>query len=401
MIVKGFFKSNRGRLADALNGEPVVVSAHTRTQALADAAYPFIQESNFWWLTGITESDWKLVMYKDRSYLVAPHVSDTRQLFDGGLKADEAVLISDADAVLTENEFEDLLKEIANDTTYIYAIEEGPHAHGYEFTLNPAPEALLKKLKQSSLAIRDCRSELARLRALKQPEEIEQIIGAITASVTGFNVLKSSLPSIHHEYELEAILNSEFRRTGAGGHAYDPIVAGGANACTLHYSHNNDALPTSGLVLVDAGAKVNGYAADITRTYAIGTPSAREVAVHKAVETAHHKIIQLIYPGVKFADYQASVDEIMKDALQEVALLKDRSDEKTYRKYFPHAISHGLGLDVHESLGGFGEFKPGMVLTVEPGIYIPEEGIGVRIEDDILVTETGHKNLSADLPTAL
>lgn len=185
---------------------------------------------------------------------------------------------------------------------------------------------------------------------------------------------------------------------GAEGYAYEPIVAAGANALTLHYTRNNNPLPKNGLLLIDAAARVGGYCADITRTYAIGTPTAREVAVHAAVEKAHFAIINLIKPGLALSEYQDKSDEIMKEALRSLGLLKKPED---YRKYFPHAISHGLGIDVHESFGGYTEFMPGMVLTVEPGIYIPEEGIGVRIEDDILVTETGNENLSGDLPTGL
>ena len=147
-----------------------------------------------------------------------------------------------------------------------------------------------------------------------------------------------------------------------------------------------------------AGARVGGYAADITRTYAIGTPSQREKDVHAEVEKAHRAIIDLIKPGASIKQYSASVDEIMKQALQNLNLFNTPDD---YRRYFPHAVSHGLGIDVHDSLGGFETFLPGMVLTVEPGVYIPEEGIGVRIEDDILVTEDGNRNLSAALPTSL
>jgi Xaa-Pro aminopeptidase len=143
---------------------------------------------------------------------------------------------------------------------------------------------------------------------------------------------------------------------------------------------------------------VDGYAADITRTYAVGTPTDRQRAVHAAVETAHKAILALLKPGLSFAAYLSEVDQIMKQSLDSIGLLKTDSD---YHRYFPHAISHGLGLDVHESLGGHEALKPGMILTVEPGIYIPEEKIGVRIEDDILITEDGHRNLSGALPTGL
>jgi Xaa-Pro aminopeptidase len=154
-------------------------------------------------------------------------------------------------------------------------------------------------------------------------------------------------------------------------------------------------------VLLDIGARSGGYAADITRTYAYGDPTKRQIEIHAAVQAAHHAIIKLITPNLAVEEYQREVDCIMIDALLSVGLMADRDDTDNYHKYFPHAISHGLGVDVHDSLGGPQFLQLGMVLTVEPGIYIPEEGIGVRIEDDILVTDSGNVNLSARLSTDL
>ena len=256
-------------------------------------------------------------------------------------------------------------------------------------------------LERTFSSVVDCQKELAKLRAIKQPEEIKAIQRAVSLTVKGFNTIKDELKRALHEYELEASFSYGFKHGGGHDHAYDPIIAAGKNACTLHYIENDSKLLARQLVLMDVGARVDGYAADITRTYAKGTPTKRQIQVHQAVESAHYDIIKLLEPGLLVEDYMRSVDSRMKTALQEIGLLKDENDTDTYRKYFPHAISHGLGIDVHDSLGGARYFEPGMVLTVEPGIYIPEEGIGVRIEDDILITKTGHQNLSAKLSTAL
>lgn len=401
MIDADFFVANRSKLSQSLNEGLVIITAHTEMQRTNDMSFKFEQEANFWWLSGIHAPRWLLVIESGRSYLVMPNVDPTEALFNGSLAAEEAQKLSGVDEILSYADYEKLLVVLAETYETVHVISKDPSSKWYEFTLNPAVNALHESLKKVFKNTNDCRAELKKLRALKQDKEIEALQTAIDKSVDAFSMVKKELASFKHEYEIEAYFNSEFRRTGLSGHAYDPIVAGGKNACTLHYNTNNDALPQNGLVLLDIGAKCNGYAADITRTYAIGTPTKRQVEIHAAVETAHHKIIKLIKPGVTLAEYMADVDEIMKDALQSVGLLKDRDDTKTYRKYFPHAVSHGLGLDVHESLGGFTEFKQGMVLTVEPGIYIPEEEIGVRIEDDILVTATGNKNLSALLPTSL
>jgi Xaa-Pro aminopeptidase len=224
---------------------------------------------------------------------------------------------------------------------------------------------------------------------------------AINLTMGAFEYVKENLASFTYEYEVEAEFSYWFTKQGAKGHAYDPIVASGSNACTLHYVDNDSKLKKRDLLLLDIGARVSGYAADITRTYALGEPTKRQSEVHEVLQTAQQKIIRLIRPELLVEEYQQKVDDIMGDAMIALGLIKTKDDEKNYRKYFPHAVSHGLGVDVHDSLGGPKYFKPGMVLTVEPGIYIPEEGIGVRIEDDILVTEKGRTNLSSRLSTDL
>lgn len=391
----------RRRVREAIGDTPLVMTAYDALQKSADMAHAFTQEASFSWLTGINEPGWKLVCAEEKWTLIAPERDEIHVLFDGGLSREDALKLSEADEVVTHDEGAALLKEVAMSHSAVYAVGEDPHSEHYSFIENGAQKRLLTELESLFGEVKDVRLVLAKLRAIKTAQEIESIRKAVAVSVESFEAVRNSLHTYTHEYEVEALLSSSFRKTGAEGHAYEPIVASGSHACTLHYATNNDALPEGGLLLIDAGAKVNGYAADITRTHAIGTPTDRQVAVHQAVEKAHFKIADLIKPGVTLRQYQNNVDEIMKDALESLGLLKDRADEKTYRKYFPHAISHGLGLDVHESLGGYKEFQPGMVLTVEPGIYIPEEGIGVRIEDDILVTEAGNTNLSAALSTAL
>lgn len=389
------------RLRQALPDALIILTAHEEMQRAADAAFPFVQEASFRWLTGIVEAGWWAIVTPQRYILIAPERDETKQLFEGGLTHEAALAQSGADTVVAKKDAEATLYTLAQEYSTVYTVGDDPYRAHYSFTLNPAQARLAKALKKHFDQIEDCRPHLARLRAEKTMAEQATIQKAVDITLEGFAAAKKGLSDVKAEYEIEAQLSYQFRTRGADGHAYDPIVASGAHACTLHYGQNNDPLEGKRLVLIDAGASVGGYAADITRTWAIGTPTKRERAVHAAVEAAHKKIIALIQPERTFASYQKKVDEIMKDALVSLGLLKDRDDTATYRTYFPHAVSHGLGLDVHESLGGNKAFKPGMVLTVEPGIYIPEEGIGVRIEDDILVTKTGHKNLSAALPTSL
>lgn len=395
-----FYACNRAALMKELDGALVILTAFTSLQGAADSAAVFEQEANFLWLSGINAPDWWLIIdgASEKSWLVSPGVSDNRLLFDGSLTHEEALRMSGADKVLEQDEASRLLARLAKSHESAYTIGEPRYSKSADFVLNPAPRKLRNLLKRTFTSVQDCQKQLARLRAIKQPAEVELMMRAATLTVGGFQALTDSLATFRHEYEAEAELSYYFRRHGAV-HAFEPIVAGGKNACTLHYVQNSASINSPQLLLVDAGARIDGYPADVTRTFAVGESTERQKEVHKAVQVAERQIIELLRPGLRLKDYVETTDNIMKEALLSVGLLENLEDGDSYRHYFPHAVSHGLGLEVHESLGGYEEFQPGMVLTVEPGIYVPEESIGVRIEDDILITDRGHVNLTGSLST--
>ena len=393
-----FFRQNRQKILEVVESNLVVLSANASVQRRNDASYVFDQESNFWYLTGVDVADWWVIIETEKSWLVAPEVDSVHAIFDGSLSFHEAKNKSGVDSVISRTEGEALLKTLAQKHKVVAALGQDPHATHYDFSLNPGPVGMLTKLQDTFESVVDCRKDLAQLRAIKQPAEIDVIRRAVRLTSEAFEKVKSDISKYGYEYEIEADFSHYFRYSGSKGHAYDPIVAAGKNACTLHYGHNQAALKNNELILIDIGASVDGYAADITRTYSSGEATDRQKEVHTAVEATHLEIINLLRPGLDVREYHEKVDVIMKAAISELGLLKSDAD---YRRYFPHAVSHGLGIDVHDSLGGPDVFKTGMVLTVEPGIYIPEEGIGVRIEDDILITESGHENLSESLSTSL
>ena len=387
-------------LADALSGGVIILTAYASLQRAHDMAHPFTQESNFWYLCGIDEPDWKLVIdgARNHSWLVAPEISEVHRTFDGGLSDGEAKAISGVDEVIAADDYFDLLRRLSRTHKLVYTVGQSSYAEYYNFELNPAIERNKQMLSRHFATVQDCQKELAGLRAIKQPQELTSLNKAVEISVAAFEAIRLGMAEYKNEFEIEADFAHRIRRAGASGCAYDSIVAAGRNACTLHYSTNSSKLGARQLVLMDMGAQYGGYAADITRTYAKGEPTKRQRQVHAAVESAHHRIIDLIGPMVTVESYQKEVDAIMAEALESIGLPHDTDG---VRRYFPHAISHGLGIDVHDSLGGPKYFQENMVLTVEPGIYIPEESIGVRIEDDILVTANGRKNLSASLSTGL
>lgn len=394
-----FFSLNRQGLGQAVKGGLIVLSGYRRLQRGNDAAFHFEQESNFWYLTGIDEPDWKLIIDGDSEWLIAPDVEDIHRIFDGALSNEDASKISGVKKVISYDEGSSLMRTLAKKHSIAYTIDQPPWSDHVNFSLNPAVKGNWRLLERTFNSVSSCRKELARLRAIKQPEEIKCIDAAIKLTLKTFEHVKEVLPKLRYEYEIEAEFDYNFKKQQAT-HAYDPIIASGVNAVTLHYGKNDQRLVKNTFLLMDIGAKLHGYSADITRTFAVGKLSARKQDIHAAVERAHYEIISLIKPGVSLESYQNQSNKIMKSALRSVNLLKDENDIETYRKYFPHAVSHGLGIDVHDSLGGYHVFEPGMVLTVEPGVYIADEKIGIRIEDDILVTDSGHRNMSIKLSTA-
>lgn len=398
-----FFTGNRQLLTEKLQGGVAIFTAYAQVQRGNDMAFKFEQESNFWWLTGIDHPDWRLIIdgTRGKSWLVAPKISESHEIFDGSLSAEVAKEVSGVNAVLSYDEAHELLSDLSKKHPVIYALGEQPYAEHFDFMLNPAIKSIREYAGRLFTTVQDCRKELAELRAIKQPDEIMAMKAAIAVTIDAFKLVKSKLATSHYEYQVESEFSYYFRTHGTDGHAYDPIVAGGKNACTLHYVANGEKLKKRQLLLLDIGARSGGYAADITRTYAYGEPTKRQIEVHAAVQSAQREIIALIQPNVSVEQYQRDVDVIMSTALLRLGLMSNNEDIESYRKYFPHAISHGLGVDVHDSLGSPKYLQPGMVLTVEPGIYIPEEGMGVRIEDDILVTTSGNINMSQRLSTDL
>ncbi len=392
-----FFTGNRHALLKKLNsGALVVLTNYGEMQLSGDAAAPFESEGNFWYLTGVKSPDWWLVLdgASGSEWLVSPELSETQKVFDGGADEAEVKKASGVKTVIDRDEAMRRLRQATKHHSVVYTNEQPKwlREHGH-FQLNQSQHELKKTLERIFPDVQSCNRELATLRTVKHPEEIAAIKQAIKLTAAGLESVKATLDSAKYEYELQAALDYDFRRNGAG-HAYAPIVASGHNAVTLHYNANNSKLNRRDMVLLDVGARVNGYAADISRTYSLGKPTKRQQAVHDTVVEAQQEIIRLLKPGLRFDMYEEKVEVIMKKALEELGL-----DTEKYRQYFPHAVGHGLGVDVHDSMYGYDTLTSGMVLTVEPGIYIAEEGIGVRIEDDILITETGHENLSRSIST--
>lgn len=406
MFTNDFFVGNRTRLRQLFTGTaPIVLVANGRLQRGGDTTYPFCQDASFWYYTGIEEPDVVLVMDKDREYLIVPGREAAREAFEGAI--DEAALrrVSGVETIFDERQGWKRLGARLERVKHAATLAAAPsYLVAYGMFTNPSRQQLMDRLKSynQTIELLDIGEHVARQRMIKQPSELAAIEKAIACTVAGLKqVFRPSRRAAYaHEYEVEADLIRIFRRQGANGHAFAPIVAGGARACVLHNERNDASLSADELLLCDVGAEYSHYAADITRTVSLGTPSRRQRTVYEAVLEAHGYALSLLKPGVILKEYEEQVSQFIGEKLRELGLIKT-IEREAVRSFYPHAVSHFLGLNAHD-VGLYDlPLEPGMVLTVEPGIYIHEEAIGVRIEDDVLITAEGCHVLSDTLPRDL
>ncbi len=406
MFNSDFFAGNRQRLRELFRGTaPIVVAANGLLQRGADSTYGFAQDANFWYLTGIDEPDLLLVIDRDKEYLIVPGRSVSRQACDG---TGTHELLTQRSGIQTIYDNEEGWKQLTNrlhKVKHVATLAVPPaYIEQFGFYVNPARGALVNRLKEykPELQLLDLNQHLVRLRTIKQPPELAAIQKAIDTTIAGIKetTRPARLQKYAHEYEIEAQLSASFRARGTAGHAFEPIVASGERACTLHNVANNGQLSADELVIIDVGAEVEQYAADITRTFSLGVPNRRQQAVHAAVREVQQFAFGLLRPGVLLKDYEQQIEQYMGEKLRELGLIKTIT-HKNVREFYPHSTSHFLGLNVHD-VGDYNRpLEAGMVLTVEPGIYIPKEGIGVRIEDDVMITEQGITILSDKLSREL
>ena len=403
-----FFAGNRERLRQLFTGTaPIVLAANGLLQMAADEAFAFHQDRSFWYLTGIDEPDVVLVMDKGREYLIVPERQAVREAFDGAIDLETITLVSGIKDVFNDKEGWKQLESRLKKVQHVATLAASPkYLDTFGLYTNPGRAMLIERLKKTnpSLELLDLRQHLSRMRMIKQPIELEALQAAIDITIDGIKdaLRPNRLAKYAYEYEIEAELTRGFRKRGATGHGFTPIVAGGLRACTLHHVDNDAALASDELVVIDVGASAHHYTADITRTIALGgKPSRRQQQVHEAVAAAQDYAYSLLKPGTVLREYEQAVETFVGEKLRELGLIQSISREAVRDELFPHATSHFLGLDAHDA-GDYEEpLKPGSVLTVEPGIYIRDEGIGVRLEDDVLITETGIEILTKRLPREL
>ena len=399
-----FFRHNRERLRTLFTGTaPIILTANGQMQRNGDSTYTFRQDSSFWYLTGVEEPDAILVMDKNKEYIILGDREEWHEAFDGSVSTEKLAHISGISDIMTEKtgwkQLNHRLKKVRHVATLPAASSYVEH---YNFYSNPARARLISRIKEAAgeeFELLDIRLHLARMRSVKQPVELESIQYAIGITEEAIKQVYKKRQKYGLTYEIDADITAWFLRQGAN-HAYPPIIASGTETCTVHHMENKSPVDPRGLLLMDLGAEVNNYSADISRTYAISDPTKRQQAVFDAVHEVYTYASGLLRPGVLIREYEKQVEHYMGEKLRELGLIKLIEKEEV-RKFFPHLTSHHLGLDTHDASDPDYPLEPNMVLTIEPGIYIPTEGIGVRIEDDVRITESGIQVLSTKLPLTL
>ncbi len=401
MFNDSFFSGNRAALRQTCTADYILLSANGMVQKSADLVFPFRQDSNFWYLTGSNIADALLLIDVKNGVdtIILPERQKHRDMWEGAIDTAALQKTSGVHEVLQYEEGTARLKELAAKKPKIGTIvPDIAYLPAYGMHLNPQKLVFRNRLWRlfGKANLVDIRTDMARLRQVKQPAELEAIQKAVDITADSLAALKKEIGTMRTERDVDIFLSHQFRLGGASGHGYDPIVGSGVHAATIHHETNDGSLVKDSLLLMDVGALYNGYSADISRTYVIGTPTAKQRAVYDAVKAAHGFALSLLKPGVVIREYQKQVVTYLVDALISAGIY-DAAHREQYEKEYPHLISHHLGLDVHDAGMYDDPLVEGCVVTVEPGVYLAEDGIGVRIEDDIVITKTGAKNLSSHL----
>lgn len=421
--MKSIFTERRQRLGANLPPNAAVVIAGASTQYRnADSSYAFRQDSNFWYLTGFNEAEATLVVLTDDSQITksiafVPEKDKLKEIWDGYRAGPEgAVKDHGFDEAFNNSEINDQLPELLKGRDRVF-YPVGKNAGLDQNIIEWIKTAKSKDRHSSAIDIADASSKVGNQRLIKDAYEIDLMKKACRISAESHvEAMKFVKPGMT-EQEMEAFYLYEFAKRGGRFSAYTPIVAGGENACVLHYVENSKPLLDGDLLLVDAGCEYDFYASDITRTFPVsGKFTDAQLAIYEVVLEAESKAIAAVSVNNNVMDAQIISEKVVTQGLIDLGILTGSVDDLhakgAFKEFYMHKIGHWLGIDVHDAGDymeddQFMQFKPGMVTTIEPGIYIPSsanvddkwKGIGIRIEDDILVTPDGNENLTEFVPS--
>ena len=407
------FIENRQRFVSNMKPNSIAVfHSNDQMPRSGDQTFYFRQNADLYWLTGIDQEETILILYPDsprpeyKEVLLMRKTNEVIAVWEGHkYTIEEAKQASGAKTILWNEEFDTILNLLM------------VYAENVYINLNENDRAVIKVPYRDLRFANELRSRfplhnyeragriMSELRSIKSEGEIKLIREACAITEKAFRrVMKAMKPGVM-EFEIEAEIISEFIRNRSSDHAYYPIIASGASACVLHYVENNKECKDGDLVLMDFGCEYANYASDLTRTIPVnGKFTPRQKEMYNAVLRVMKQAKNMLRPGTILNDYNAEVGKVMEGELIKLGLLnadevkKQNPDAPLYKKYFMHGTSHFMGLDVHDIGNRFAPMKAGMVFTCEPGIYVPEESIGIRIENDILITDKEPIDLMSTIP---
>ncbi len=400
------YKIRRENVFNGLeDGSMLILYSGKRYPKSADQSYPFTVNKHFYYLTGIDQEDTYLLMIKGNkkevSYVFAEAYDELKALWDGAvLSFDKIKELSGADYVFDNKAFNNTLSSLLSPTRRaVYGDISNMYFDIEVMNINndlSFAQKLANKIKERYpyLNILNINSQINYLRSIKDQHEVELIKKAIDITDQAINSLYKNAKAGLKEYQLEAYFNFVLDYNGLKP-SFDTIAASGVNATVLHYVDNDDVINDNELILFDLGVEYEHYCSDISRTFPVnGKFTDRQKEIYEIVLHTNKEVIKMLRPGVTVEEFNNYAKKLLSDGLIRIGKIKDASE---LSKYYYHSIGHFLGLDVHDVGDYTKPFEAGQILTVEPGLYLADEEIGIRIEDNILITEDGYINLSEKL----
>jgi len=414
LIDHQLFIKNRAKFTAQLKSKSIAVfNSNDIFTTGADSTLPFYQHRDIFYLSGVDQEESILLLFPDamdkkhREILFVKETNDHIAIWEGAkLNKAQATKTSGIESVYWLSEFDKVFFDLMTEAETIYFNTNEHYRQAIE--LESREDRFIKTVKDKFPAHNWAKSFpiLQSIRGVKEAQEIELLQTACTITEKGFRRILGFVKPGVMEYEIEAEFMHEFLRNRSKGFAYTPIIGSGYNACVLHYIENNQQCKDGDMLLLDVGAEYANYSSDMTRTIPVnGRFTDRQKAVYNAVYRVKEEATKMLVPGTIWAEYHKEVGKIMTSELLDLGLI-DKADVQNedpnwpaYKKYFMHGTSHHMGLDTHD----YGELKKpmkaNMVFTVEPGIYIPEENMGIRLEDDVVIQEKGDPfNLMRNIP---
>lgn len=413
-IDSNLYIANRKKFTDKMTANTIAVfNSNDIYPISADSTMPFQQHRDILYLSGVDQEESMLVLFPNasnpahREVLFLKETSELIAVWEGEkLTKETAFLTSGIKTVYWLQQFPTIFKQMMAEAQGVY-LNTNEHLRA-NTEVETREDRFIKQVKQDYPAHQVYKSApiMHKIRSIKEAVELELMQRACKITEAGVRRLLAFIKPGVWEYEIEAELAHEFLRNRSKGFAYTPIVASGKNACVLHYIENNQQCQDGDVILLDVGAEYANYASDLTRCLPVnGRFTARQKAVYNAVLHVKNEAQKLLVPGTMMAEYHKQVGALMEEQLVGLGLISmediktQNPDWPAYKKYFMHGTSHFLGLDTHDVGLWHEPISAGMVFTCEPGIYIPEEGLGIRLEDDLVVQSSGAPfNLMGDIP---